>query len=331
MSSYSWPNFNQWIQTAWGAGMEYWQNSQYYGASNLVFGQNPPYYLDDFLATNPKFFGQPTYIAGCSVVAGSNQITVPAGSLYGLAVGQFLTTGAVMPLGTVATAFSGTTLTVSTTAGASNANFTITVYEAAPLPAFVVQLYVNLANSSLQSARWQEQWYVAMGWFTAHYCTLYCQTDESSLGLAYQSITHGEAPQPVAGDLTGTLYALSSQPPGQALQSLTVNGLYQQVGADYALAGSQITFTAAPPSGAVIWATWQVQSAVQTSVAPTGAQIAAQGLAGGIQTSKSVGDVSVSYQTLDSLKDWGQWNLTKYGQMLATVAKTMGSGPMVVW
>ena len=68
-----------------------------------------------------------------------------------------------------------------------------------------------------------------------------------------------------------------------------------------------------------------------TSGQPNGAQIAAQGLAGGIQASKSVGDVSVSYQVLTSLEEWGSWQLTSYGQQLATAAKVMGAGPMVVY
>ena len=58
MSSGSWPNFNAWLQTAWGAGAEYW-SSGYAGlfsaATNLVFGQNPPYTLDDFLSVYPVF------------------------------------------------------------------------------------------------------------------------------------------------------------------------------------------------------------------------------------------------------------------------------------
>lgn len=60
-------------------------------------------------------------------------------------------------------------------------------------------------------------------------------------------------------------------------------------------------------------------------------QIAAQGLSLGIQTAKSVGDVSVSYQPITGLEDWGAWNLTIYGEQLAQFAKMVGSGPMLLW
>lgn len=39
----------------------------------------------------------------------------------------------------------------------------------------VIQVFVNLASSCLSYARWADSWRVAMGWFVAHYCTLYLQ------------------------------------------------------------------------------------------------------------------------------------------------------------
>jgi hypothetical protein len=58
---------------------------------------------------------------------------------------------------------------------------------------------------------------------------------------------------------------------------------------------------------------------------------AAQGIATGIAVSKSAGDVSVGYQALKSLEEWGAWNLTVHGQMLATLAKALGSAPMLLY
>src|SRR5271157_3472903 len=60
-------------------------------------------------------------------------------------------------------------------------------------------------------------------------------------------------------------------------------------------------------------------------------QIAAQGIATGIQVAKSVGDVNVSYTPVPGLEDWGAWNLTVYGQQLVTMAKVIGSGSMLVY
>jgi hypothetical protein len=63
----------------------------------------------------------------------------------------------------------------------------------------------------------------------------------------------------------------------------------------------------------------------------TASQAAAQALSTGINVAKSAGDVSVTFQPVGGLERWGQWNLTTYGQQLATMAKLIGAGPMVVW
>ena len=325
MCSGSWPNFNAWLQTAWGAGGEFWAScGQFYGATNLVFGQNPPYFLDDFLAIYPKFFGSATAISGAATTNGSNVVTVP--SVNGLNYGQFLQ-GTNLPKGTVITGIGDQQITVSTNATATGTNITLMAYEASTIPTTVIQMYLNLAYASLVEARWKEQWYVAMGWFIAHYCTLYAKSDASDVMSVLQTIIHGEVP---SGTMPGTVFTLSQEPPGEALQSLTLNGLFQSPGIDYTLDGNTITMTESVTSGS-LYATWPVQEQILTSQPMNGAQIAAAGLAGGIQTSKAVGDVSVSYQVLVSLEDWGTWNLTSYGQLLATMAKVVGSGPMVIW
>ena len=60
-------------------------------------------------------------------------------------------------------------------------------------------------------------------------------------------------------------------------------------------------------------------------------QAAAQGASTGVTVAKSVGDVSVSYQPFEALSNWAAWNMTSYGQQLATQARVIGSGPMMVW
>jgi hypothetical protein len=59
--------------------------------------------------------------------------------------------------------------------------------------------------------------------------------------------------------------------------------------------------------------------------------IAAQAITTGIQVAKSVGDVNVSYQPIQGIEEWGAWNLTVYGQQLATMAKVIGAGSMLLW
>jgi hypothetical protein len=324
----NWPDYNAWLQNAWGAGEEFWSSCGCCGYSvGFVFGQNPPYYLDDFATIYPKFFGLPTVVSNSSVTAGSNVVTVP--TTLGLQAGQFIQAPGILPPGSIISSVtSGTTFTLSAAVGASAADFPLTTYRAAPIPIAVVAMYMQLAYASLVQERWQEQWYVAMGWFIAHYLTLYARSDSSEVFETLQTAIHGEAP---VGATPGSVYALSSTPPGGVLQALTRNGLFQTPGVDYTLAGTALTLTLATSPGDLLYATWPVQTALLVPSQSTGATIAAQGLAGGIQTSKSVGDVSVAYQPLAALEDWAQWNLTLYGQQLATAARVIGAGPLVIW
>lgn len=66
---------------------------------------------------------------------------------------------------------------------------------------------------------------------------------------------------------------------------------------------------------------------------PASQVIAKSRAAMGIASSKSVGDVSISYDHsyLNSVNDWGTWSLTTYGQQYITLAKLMGKGGMYVW
>jgi hypothetical protein len=321
------PDFNSWLQNTWGAGEEggWWGGVP--NATNLVFGTNPPYYLDDFLAVYPKFFGMPTMIANCVTVAGSNQVQVP--SLNGLNFGQFLQSPGALPKGTVITSFGSGYVVLNNNALTSSSDVVLAVYEQPPVPVSVIQMYLNLAWASLVQRRWQEQWPIAMAWMIAHYLTLFAKSDATEVMETLQAAMHGEGP---SGITPGTVYTLSAAPPGGMLQSLTQNGLFLTPGGvDYALNGLTITLTAPTTDGDALWATWPIQIQAFTSGQPSGAQIAAQGLAGGIQVSKSVGDVSVSYAQLTSLEDFGTWQLTLYGQQLATAAKVMGAGPCVIY
>lgn len=66
----------------------------------------------------------------------------------------------------------------------------------------------------------------------------------------------------------------------------------------------------------------------------TAAQVVAAGQARGLMASKSVGDVSVSYDfstIAQGLDGWAAWNLTTFGIQFATLAKIVGKGGMYVW
>ena len=79
------------------------------------------------------------------------------------------------------------------------------------------------------------------------------------------------------------------------------------------------------------FATLYLQS---TSLAdsPTAAQVANAGVSKGILVSKSVGDVSSSYQSIVSdINGWAAWKLTSFGQQLITMARLVGMGGSYIW
>lgn len=61
----------------------------------------------------------------------------------------------------------------------------------------------------------------------------------------------------------------------------------------------------------------------------TPSQVAVSGTGKGILITKSAGDVSGGYQTVID-ENYTSWNLTAYGQQLATLAKVIGMGPMYI-
>jgi len=322
-----WPNYTGWVENTWGSGEEGgaicgpWMSA----ATNLVFGTNPPYYLDDFLAFSPKFFGPATALANVATTLGSSNITVP--SVDGLMYGQFVQCATLPPGSVITGVVDASTITISTQATSTVAGLTLNVYIAPVVPIMVVQMYINLATASLVQARWQDAWPLGMAWFIAHYCTLWAETDSTALTAAWQTVVHGEVP--VATSTSG-VYTLSAAPPGDVLQALTNNGLFLTPGVDYTLTSNVVTLTA-PTSGDHLYATWPVQSQTQVPVPATAAQIAAQGVATGIMVSKSVGDVSASYAAVQGIEAWAQWNLTKYGIQFASMARVMGAGPMCIY
>lgn len=317
------PNFDAWLQTAWGAGAEYWcagyRNSLFIG---LTFGQNPPYTLDDFLANYPDFFGAPTAYTGSSTTIGSADITVL--STAGLGAGQFLQS-ADFPSGTLIKSVGVGQVTVTNVALSTDNNATLSVYTQPMLPIFVIQLYLNLAYTSIDQESWQDAWLVAMGWFIAHYCTLYMKSSAVEIQSIIQTSMHGEVP---VGAIPGTVFTLSSAPPTGTLQGLYAAGAFI-LPTTYTLAGNVITLTNS--TAVALYATWPVQQTVLSKSSPTAAQVAARGLADGVLVSKSVGDVSGSYQTLAALEEWGTWNLTWFGLQLANMAKSIFAGPYMAW
>lgn len=75
---------------------------------------------------------------------------------------------------------------------------------------------------------------------------------------------------------------------------------------------------------------------IQTTASPEDSlkKIINAGLAKGVQTSKSAGDLSVSYDFSTIANDfdgWGTYKQTEFGQQFITLAKTVSRGGMCVW
>lgn len=72
-------------------------------------------------------------------------------------------------------------------------------------------------------------------------------------------------------------------------------------------------------------------AASQGNPATTAGQLAARGMALGIQTSQSADGLSEGKQALADLEGWGTYQLTVFGQIFATWAKAIGSVPMLLY
>jgi hypothetical protein len=75
---------------------------------------------------------------------------------------------------------------------------------------------------------------------------------------------------------------------------------------------------------------------LQSITSPTGtaAQVINAGIAHGLATNKSVGDVSAGYDYNligQDLNGWAQWKATTFGLQFATIGKLVGKGNMYVY
>ncbi|USG65168.1 DUF4054 domain-containing protein [Brevibacillus ruminantium] len=94
----------------------------------------------------------------------------------------------------------------------------------------IVQMYIDLANACILQARWHSYWKVAMGWFVAHFCTLYLQgtadPNSGAAGVLKAGQTRGLATSKSVGDVSVSIdYSLIAQDlDGWAAWKLTIYG-----------------------------------------------------------------------------------------------------------
>jgi hypothetical protein len=196
------PDWCGWLDSIWGPGTDCsGPGAIIAAASNVVIGNNPPYYVQDFLRIYPKWGGIPIPGLTVSLIQGSATATLSAGA--GVAVGNPVD-GVGIPDGTFITAISGNIATLSNPATLTIVNSPLTLWNAPLIPFAAMQAYIALAQASLQQARWCEEWMVAMGLFVAHYVTLYGRTDGGSQDTTGNTTAAAAAAQGMA---TGILVA----------------------------------------------------------------------------------------------------------------------------
>jgi hypothetical protein len=249
------PDYSAYCSQLWGWPEETDCNL-FAGATNVVFGDNPPYQISDFLAVYPKFgtfaqaVGSVAIANGGTGYAVNDQLQLVQPDASGCII-QAMTVDSNGVILTAQIAQQGQGYSVAQNLAVTGGNgagalFNVTNIIAANLivPQAVLQMYVTLASASLQSARWCEMWPMAIALFIAHYTTLYLMSEGN----------------------TGS----------------------------------------------------------------TAGSIARSGLAAGIIVSNTASNVSMTIEP-PNLEEFGMWNLTLYGQQFASLAKTIGSGPMLLW
>lgn len=160
-------------------------------ASNVFSGTNPSYALSDFAAAYPQFTGVQIATTG-TLTLGSNQITALS-SVTGITVGMVIASSGV-PSGTTVIAVNTSTLTVTMSANSlvSGTGVAFSFYTLL-IPVVILQMYIDLAAACVNQARYRSYWALCMGFFIAHFATLYLQGTASPGSSAAQVLEAGKA------------------------------------------------------------------------------------------------------------------------------------------
>jgi Protein of unknown function (DUF4054) len=220
MSSGFSPDWSQILEQWWGGSFNnYTLSASLLTAANLTgMGGNPPYQLSDFLNVYPKFGTSTQSVVNLSLsAAGANYTVGDALALVQTgASGARVQVLAVSGTGAVTTfvltdggvgyaVASGLVTTGGTGAGAAFNVIEVSVGDTV-VPPFVLQMFINLANASLQQSRWLDTWPFAMSLFVAHFATLYLRS-EGNPGttpgqIAASGLEKGIAISKAAGDVS---------------------------------------------------------------------------------------------------------------------------------
>lgn len=211
------PSFDQFLQEVWGWSDEYAFASG--SSSNVVIGTNPPYGAANFFALYPKFAGTATTPVVGTAASGSPIITgitstsalAPNELITGAGVPALTTTsipglaGGIQAVTVIQSVDSSSQVTLTQNATQAG-SVTLSVFTSPLVPMAAINTYIALASASLVQLRWMDAWPAAMGFFVAHFLTLWLRSDgvissvpgqAAAAGLA-RGITTNKAAGPVS-------------------------------------------------------------------------------------------------------------------------------------
>lgn len=191
------PDYEAFINQCWQGGdpgFGYWCSPLYGAGSNIsAVGGNPPYGVVDFLAFYPGFGPATLLQVTGEITQDSDQLILdnPAPSYF---VAGLNIQGQDLPPGTTVLAIADDEVTVTMSAPAlATADETISSYppntSGGFIPQVVLNAFVAYGYACISWDRYRADWFMAIGFFIAHYCTLYLR---SMAGNSPQSLTAGQ-------------------------------------------------------------------------------------------------------------------------------------------
>lgn len=214
------PSIDVLLANWWGGGCEGFAYAAGVAqVSNLAFGGNPVYQISDFLAFYPKFgtfvqaitAAQPNSVTpGSGYQVGDLLTVVQADASKGILNVLAVNSGVPTQYGVSSGGAGYSVATGLATTGGHGTGALIDILSIAPfygkLPQVVLQAYINLASASLQMAKWQASWPIAMAYYVAHFATLYLQSEANPTSdagqIAQSGLGKGIAVSKAAGDVS---------------------------------------------------------------------------------------------------------------------------------
>jgi hypothetical protein len=306
----AWQNLNQFLQECWG-----WSNETSAGlaliasASNVFVGDNPPYSISDFVAFHPQFAGCATRVQGTIDGASGNVLNLS--TVTGLATGQLVTGPGIQVGSLIASLTPGPILATATTV-LNNANIIVS-----SIAGIVVGKPISgtgiPANTTVLAA-------------IGNTVTMSAEATATGTNVPIQVGANPSMVLSLPTTEVGTVYVNVFTTP--MIPAIVMKAFIY-------LASSQIQvkrWCELWPFGMGLLIAHNCELFIKAYAGGPGssmARVAEAGLALGVKTSKSAGDVSSGMTALPGLEGWGAYQLTLYGQQFATYAKGIGSGNML--